>query len=169
MKYCKGLAKNLADFTEVLAPVAVAFEPKIVFALRKLESAPPVRRGRLHALVVQVNMLSDILERNWFDLSEEIRQPIRLMFYEVRDRKLNLFERLRYQYFLFRLGSDRSTLREYLDAVARLKDVLYDLLERENPRFQERFSTSVEDRRPAHLPDPAPTTAREWSAWLQDL
>jgi hypothetical protein len=153
----------------MLAPVADVFEPKIVFALRNLESAPPVRRARLHALVVQVNMLSDILERNWFNLSEEIRQPIRLMFYEVRDRTPNVLERLRYYYFLFRLGLDQSTLREYLDAVARLKDVLYDLLEREDPRFQERFATSVEEREPAHVADPAPTTAREWSAWLQDL
>ena len=153
----------------MLAAVAVAFEPKIVFALRNFAVAPPVRRARLHALVLQVNMLSDIIERNWFDLSEEIRQPIRLMFYEVRDRTPNFLERLRYYYFLFRLGLDRSALRKYLDAVARLKDVLYDLLEREDPRFQERFAASLEHREPAEIPNPAPTTAREWSAWLHDL
>lgn len=114
-------------------------------------------------------MLSDILERNWFNLSEEIRQPIRLMFYDIRDREPNLLERLRYYYFLFRLGLDRSALREYLDAVARLKDVLYDVLEREDPRFQARFAASVDEREPAPLPNPAPSTAREWSGWLQDL
>jgi hypothetical protein len=149
--------------------MTAALEPKFILKLRNIESAPPVHRTQLHALVRDVNMLSDILERNWFDLAEELRKPVRLMFYELRDRKFSLAERLRYYYFLFRMAPDRSTLREYLDAVARLKDVLYDLLEREKPEFQAQFAAALERRDAASLPDPGPSSAREWSAWLQDL
>jgi hypothetical protein len=149
--------------------MTAALEPKFIRHLRSLESAPPVHRNEVHALVRDVNALSDILERNWFDLDEELRKPVRLLFYELRDRKFTVFERLRYYYFLFRMGPDRSALREYLDAVARLKNVLYDVLERENPEFEDRFAAALEQREPASQPNPAPSTTREWSAWLQDL
>ena len=149
--------------------MTAAIEPKFIRHLRSLESAPPLRRNEVHALVRDVNALSDILERNWFDLDEELRKPIRLLFYELRDRKFSVIERLRYYYFLLRMGPDRSVLREYLDAVARLKDVLYDLLEREKPEFQDRFAAALERGEAASQPNPAPSTTREWSAWLQDL
>jgi hypothetical protein len=149
--------------------MTAALEPKFILHLRSLESAPPVHRAEVHALVRDVNALADVLERNWFDLDEELRKPIRLLFYELRERKFSFVERLRYYYFLLRMGPDRATLREYLDAVARLKDVLYDLLERENPDFQDRFAAALERREAASLPDPPPSSPREWSAWLQNL
>lgn len=149
--------------------VTAALQPRLLLALRNLESTPRVQRGKLSELVRDIRILSNALERDWFEFPEELRESIRLVFYELRDRRPSILDRLRRYYVLFRTRPDRAAMREYRDAVASFKDVLHDLLERENPAFQQRLDAAITSRRPASIPDPAPTNAREWSDWLQDL
>ena len=150
--------------------MTVALDARLIEnSIREFEKTPPVKRASLTELLSRVNQAIDMLEFNWSGLPDELRRPIRLGIYQITERKLRFHERIWAYLFLLRFAMDREVLSRYFETAARLENTLFDLIERDDPRYSSKLRNAIDGRASVAAGASNRHTKEEWSEWLRSL
>lgn len=130
-------------------------EPRGVFSA-------PVRS--FPTLASKFDLLSEIVEKNWDDLPESVKELAKayVYFHVEEEQRPSLLSRLRFAWFMFRNMTERDEISRLQTSLIRLSDAVFTVLERENPRYQSALEDALSDHHKF-----TPTNVEELREWMR--